>query len=306
MQSFTSYHTADPFPCSQDFYSSSSSSENGNNIIHSNEEVINNLASNHPKKRAGRKKFRETRHPVYRGVRRRDSGKWVCEVREPNKKSRIWLGTFSTVEMAARAHDVATIALRGRSACLNFADSAWRLPIPASSDAKDIKKAAGEAAEAFRTRAPESGEGTATSSVEYPENVFTTTDACVESPEKALFMYDEEEALMFGMHGLLGFSPGPPITGLSAMCGSKSRDVPELVRVCSLFILLAPKGAYYHGTYNTKLLHPPSKILQHLAAPPRIRTPHPGGVSPAVHLLYQLSCALGGIKDLIILINKGS
>ena len=94
------------------------------------------LASKNPKKRDGRKKFKETRHPVYHEVRRKSSRKWVCEVREPNKKSRIWLGTFPTVEMAARAHDVAAIALRGRNACLNFADSVWRLPVPASAAAR--------------------------------------------------------------------------------------------------------------------------------------------------------------------------
>ncbi|KAL5081020.1 hypothetical protein RYX36_009441 [Vicia faba] len=108
------------------------------------------LAASTPKKRAGRKKFKETRHPVYRGVRKRNLDKWVCEMREPNKKTKIWLGTFPTAEMAARAHDVAAMALRGRYACLNFADSTWRLPKPASTEAKDIQKAAAEAAEAFR------------------------------------------------------------------------------------------------------------------------------------------------------------
>ncbi|KAH0702614.1 hypothetical protein KY290_017930 [Solanum tuberosum] len=145
------------------------------------------LASNNPKKPAGRKKFRETRHPVYRGVRMRNSGKWVCEVREPNKKSRIWLGTYPTAEMAARAHDVAAIALRGGSACLNFADSAWRLPTPASSDTKDIQKAAAEAAESFRPLKSEE------------ESVVSTGDQS-STPDNMFFM--DEEAL-FCMPALL-------------------------------------------------------------------------------------------------------
>jgi hypothetical protein len=98
-------------------------------------------------------------------------------MREPNKKTRIWLGTFPTAEMAARAHDVAAIALRGRYACLNFADSVWRLPIPASSETKDIQKAATEAAEAFR-----------------PENILKINDI-----ETIIAVVAAKELNMFGM-----------------------------------------------------------------------------------------------------------
>ncbi|CAI0414350.1 unnamed protein product [Linum tenue] len=111
------------------------------------------LAAEVPKKRTGRRVFRETRHPVYRGVRSRKGDKWVCELREPVTGTRVWLGTYTNPEMAARAHDVAALAFRGKSACLNFADSAWRLPIPISPGATDVRRAAAEGAEMFRPAA---------------------------------------------------------------------------------------------------------------------------------------------------------
>ncbi|KAK3034532.1 hypothetical protein RJ639_032521 [Escallonia herrerae] len=56
----------------------------------------------------------------YKGVRMRKWGKWVAEVRRPNSRHRIWLGSYETPEEAARAYDAAVFCLRGPSAMLNF------------------------------------------------------------------------------------------------------------------------------------------------------------------------------------------
>ncbi|KAF9661489.1 hypothetical protein SADUNF_Sadunf19G0074100 [Salix dunnii] len=108
-----------------------------------------NLHASEPaSKRSSKKRIRQPDAPFH-GVRKRSWGRYVSEIRLPGKKTRVWLGSFGSPEMAARAHDSAAFFLRGNSASLNFPDSVGSLPRPESCSSKDIQLAAAKAAIGF-------------------------------------------------------------------------------------------------------------------------------------------------------------
>lgn len=85
----------------------------------------------------------ERSDPKYKGVRKRKWGKYVSEIRLPNSRERIWLGSYDSAEKAARAFDAALSCLRGRRTTkFNFPDNPPDIAGGSSLTPKEIQRAA--------------------------------------------------------------------------------------------------------------------------------------------------------------------
>ncbi|XP_022939459.1 ethylene-responsive transcription factor ERF014-like [Cucurbita moschata] len=71
----------------------------------------------------------------YKGVRMRSWGSWVSEIRAPNQKARIWLGSYPTAEAAARAYNAALLCLQGSAATFMSPKSIKRVAAEAAANA---------------------------------------------------------------------------------------------------------------------------------------------------------------------------
>ncbi|KAG5528436.1 hypothetical protein RHGRI_029198 [Rhododendron griersonianum] len=101
-------------------------------------------------------------------------GKWVAEVRQPNSRDRIWLGSYRRAEEAARAFDAIAFCLRGPSVTLNFSDCLSNVPDAVELSRSQIQVAASRHAQ---RAAEEEGESSGGGAVGTSEASFSMAAA---------------------------------------------------------------------------------------------------------------------------------
>ncbi|CAN6542575.1 unnamed protein product [Malus baccata var. baccata] len=144
----------------------------------------------------------------FKGVRMRSWGSWVSEIRAPNQKTRIWLGSYSTAEAAARAYDAALLCLKGSSANLNFPTTASSHFIPQEMTVmspKSIQRVAAAAANSFVL---DNNAATTTANIALPPSAppqSTSSSSLVSSPSMSSSpssnLIDDDMSSLMGSFG---------------------------------------------------------------------------------------------------------
>ncbi|XP_078446366.1 ethylene-responsive transcription factor ERF061-like [Wolffia australiana] len=89
---------------------------------------------------------------MYRGVRQRQRGKWVAEIRLPQSRRRVWLGSYNCPQDAALAYDRAASKLRGVYAKLNFPELQGGVSTTVGFDLQDLGSSVDAKIEAINLR----------------------------------------------------------------------------------------------------------------------------------------------------------
>ncbi|XP_042421954.1 ethylene-responsive transcription factor ERF014-like [Zingiber officinale] len=147
----------------------------------------------------------------YKGVRMRSWGSWVSEIRAPNQKTRIWLGSYSTAEAAARAYDAALLCLRGNSSALNFPTSPpFSGGVPGVMSPKSIQRVAAAAAAQETVPATAPSPQTAPSPSEQAEAAANEGSTSLESLDLEAF-FQSPRCMDYMLHPAISFFGAPRV-----------------------------------------------------------------------------------------------